>query len=442
MGRPEKPIPDPVSPLGRLAVALRNGRRDAGLSYTELAERTRLVSPGTLQRAASGAVLPRQDVARAFAHACAMDVDEILRLWLAAYRGSLGGGRSGRAKEAAPRPHLVKDLPGLCAALEELRQVNGAPSFRMMESRARTAGKELSRSTAFRISKDKQPPKSAECVEAFLIACEVPPRDRAVWFDAFLRAQRHAVSARRHAGEREELERIESVVAADTGRSRVPQETAVRMLRTAGFDALERYRRFDAPWTVECLQCASTFRIRLSDVVLVRATCPDCPKLAEHVREAWAELLTNPSGLLSRQHVRALRAATPLPARLQRDHLDVPVFVADRATLLTLQSSEWHAALEETLRRHVRRPFYLDVLLVHDYDTMPSRRNGQRHRRLAKAAGLVDGPVETTSPPDSPRAHGTAANTAVTQDAATIPRTVRTAPDIPRIWKPTSNSGA
>lgn len=442
MGRPENPIPDPLSPLGRLAVSLRNGRRAAGFSYAVLSERTRSISPGTLQRAASGAVLPRREVAQAFARACGMDVAEVTRMWHAAYHGSLGGRSTGRTREPEPRPDLVKDLSGLWAALEELRQANGAPSFRMMERRARDAGKELSRSTAFRISRGTAP-ASTDCLEAFLVACQVLPRDRTVWFDAWLRAQRQAASARLGADRREELKQLESVVA-DTSRGQVSQETAVRMLRKAGFDALERYRRFDAPWTVECLKCAATFRIRLSDVVLARATCPDCPKLTEHVREAWAELLTNPSGLLSRQLVRALRAATVLPARLQRDHLDVPVFVADRTTLRILQSSAWHPALEDTLRRHIRRPFYLDVLLVHDYDTMPSPRNGQRHRRLAKAAGLVDSPLESIpGARRQGRVNSAARNEAMSgQDAATAPAAVRTAAGMPSPWKPTSNSSA
>ncbi|MDG9709365.1 helix-turn-helix domain-containing protein [Streptomyces sp. DH10] len=440
MGRPEKPIPDPVSPLGRLAVALRNGRRGAGLSYAELSERTRSISPGTLQRAASGAFLPKRDVAQAFARACGMDVDEITRLWHAAHRGSLGGRSTSRSREPEPRPDLVKDLLGLCTALEDLRQANGAPSFRMMERRARATGKELSRSTAFRISSGKQAPASTDCLEAFLVACQVPPRDRTVWFDAWLRAQRHAVGARQDADGREELKQIESVVA-DNNRGQVSQEAAVRMLRKAGFDALERYRRFDAPWTVECLQCGATLRIRLSDVVLTRATCPDCPKLNEHVREAWAELLMNPSGLLSRQLMRALRAATVLPARLQRDHLDLPVFVADRTTLRTLQSGAWHPALEAVLRRHVRRPFYLEVLLVHDYDTMPTHRNGHRHLRLAKAAGLVDSPLEISPPVQKvDRVTSTARREAAPRRDTTSADTVLTATGKP--WKPTSNSGA
>jgi hypothetical protein len=368
-----------------------------------------------------------------------MNVEEITRLWHAAYRGSLGGRNTSRSREPAPRPNLVTDMHGLCVALEELRQANGAPSFRMMERRARATGKDLSRSTAFRIIKHQRPPASTDCL-AFLVACEVPPRDRTVWFDAWLRVQRQAALARQEADGREELKQLESVVA-DNSRGQVSQETAVRMLRRAGFDARERYRHFDAPWTVECMQCTATLRIRLSDVVLAQASCPECPKLTEHVREAWAELLTNRSGLLSRRLVRALRAATVLPARLQRNHLDVPVFVADRTTLRTLQSPAWHPALEKTLRRHVRRPFSLDVLLVQDYDTIPTPRNGQRHLRIAKAAGLMNSPLELY-PPAKKRDHSN--NTSRSGEA---PRRDATAGEADRTatagrWKPTSNSGA
>lgn len=443
VGRPETPIPDPVSPLGILAVSLRNGRRDVGLSYAALSERTRSISPGTLQRAASGVVLPRLEVAQAFAFACSMDVAEVTRLWHAAYQGSLGGRGAGRAGKPEPRPDRVNDLSSLCAALEKLRRANGAPSFRMMERRARDAGKELSRSTACRISRGAAP-ASTDSLEAFLVACQVPPRERTVWFEAWLRVQRQAVRAREERDGSEDLKQIEAVVA-DTRRGQVSQEAAVRMLRKAGFDAMERYRRFDAPWTVECLQCAATLRIRLSDVVLTRASCPDCPKLTEHVREAWAELLTNPSGRLSRQVVRALRAVTVLPARLQRDHLDVPVFVADRTTLRILQSSAWHDALKDVLRRHIRRrPFYLDVLLVHDFDTMSAPRMGHRHRRLAKDAGLVDSPLESAPPVQGQdRENSGAINEAASgREAATAPGSTRTAATTPNSWKPTSNSGA
>ncbi|MFE9687828.1 helix-turn-helix domain-containing protein [Streptomyces sp. NPDC006285] len=415
-GRPENPIPAPLSPLGRLATALRNGRRRIDLSYTDLAERTRVCSPGTLQRAASGAVLPKHEVARAFAQACGLDVDEITQLWLAAYRGSPGGAHGPR--QTAPQPHLVKDFPGLCNALEELRQLNGAPSYRTMEIRARTTGKELSRSTAYRICAQGQPPSSIECLEAFLVACEVPPRSRTAWIETWRQLRQHAALSRQQTDRRGEVEQLKAVVT-DNARGEVPQDTAVRLLRKAGFGALERYRRFEAPWTVECLRCAATFRLRLCDVLLGRATCMDCPKLNDHVREAWAELQANHLDLLSTQQVRALRAAMMLRARLQHDHLEVLVFVADRKTGITLQSASWHPALEAVLRRHIRRAFRLDVLLVFDYDTISSPRNGQRPRRLAKDANLVKGPVESPPPEGKPAPiDGTATHETVTDNAA------------------------
>jgi hypothetical protein len=342
--------------------------------------------------------VPKLEVARAFAHVCRLDVDAIDRLWLDAYRGRQRGRSTG---VQAPLPHLIRDFPDLSAALGELRQSSGAPSYRVMQNRAKAAGMELSRSTAYRISVRRQVPGSVACLEAFLVGCGLPPRRRTVWLEAWLRAQQHADSARR--ASMRDTEQLEAVVADSTG-SKVSQETAMRLLRKAGFDALERYRGFDTPWTVECLRCAATLRVRLSDVVLQQAACMDCPEVNERVREAWADLLANGSGALSRQEVRALRASTVLQARFQRNQLDVPVFVADKKTGIFLQSATWHPAFDAALRRHIRRPFHLDVLLVYNYDTMNFNRNGTRQRRLAKAAGVVGGPVETPwqDEPDAP----------------------------------------
>lgn len=396
MGRPEKPLPDPQSPVGKLAVALRSGRRLRGLSYVDLSKRTPRYSAATLQRAASGTVVPKREVARAFAHACGLDLDEIDQMWLDAYRARQGGHSTGAR---APSPHLIRDLPDLSAALGELRRACGAPSYRVMQRRARAAGLELSRSTAYRISVRQQIPGSVACLEAFLVACGLPPRRRAVWLAAWLRATQHADGAR--LASLRETQQLEAVVA-DRPSGEVSQETAMRLLRKADFDALERYRGFDAPWTVECIRCAATLRVRLSDVVLQRTTCMECPEINRRVHKAWADLLANPDGALGRQEVRALRAATVLQARLQRSQLDVPVFVADKETGVVLQSSAWHPALEAALRRHIRRRFHLAVLLVYDYDTMPSHRNGNRQRRLAKAAGVVDGPIEGPSGLNAP----------------------------------------
>lgn len=158
VARPEKPVPNELSPVGKLAAKLRSGRTSRGFSYVALSERTRLYSAATLQRAASGAVVPKREVVRAFAHACGLDVDELDRLWLDAYRGNQRGQEDRRSGAQAPLPHLIRDLPHLGAALGELRQWSGAPPYRVMEKRARSAGLELSRSTAFRISAGRQSP--------------------------------------------------------------------------------------------------------------------------------------------------------------------------------------------------------------------------------------------------------------------------------------------
>ncbi|MEU5243642.1 hypothetical protein AB0G81_05910 [Streptomyces asoensis] len=58
VGRPEQPITDPLSPAGKLASTLRKGRKLRGVSYAVLSDLTRDYSASTLQRAASGAVVP------------------------------------------------------------------------------------------------------------------------------------------------------------------------------------------------------------------------------------------------------------------------------------------------------------------------------------------------------------------------------------------------
>lgn len=383
MGRPEKPIPDPLSAVGKLAQVLRNGRKSLGVSYAELSEQTREYSAATLQRAASGRGVPKREVVRAFAHACSLDVDTIDRLWLDACRERRGSA----AVQEGPSPRLIRDLPDLSAALESLRLVSGAPSYRLMQNRARAAGLGLSRSTAQRIARRRQVPGSAACLEAFLIGCGVPLRDRDVWLEAWWRAQQHTNNQR--VGHMRETDLLEAVVA-DAPASQVTHDTALRLLRKAGFEALERYRSFHAPWTVACERCAAARRVRLSDVVLGQATCPECPELNERARKAWADLLEDRAGALGRREVEALRAATLLQTRYQRGHLDVHVFVPDKQTGIILRPATWHSALDTALRHHIRRPFRLEVMLIFPDDTS-THRNGQRQRRLAMAAGLLEG---------------------------------------------------
>ncbi|MFJ5259842.1 helix-turn-helix domain-containing protein [Streptomyces sp. NPDC088387] len=383
--RPQKQVPDHLSPLGKLAIALREGRKQRGLSFAELSEQTRDYSATTLQRAASGAVVPKLEAARAFAHACKLDVDEIDRLWLDAYRARKGGRTT---TGEAPRPHLIRDFPDLSAALAELRLSHGAPPYRLMEQRARSAGLGLSRSTACRISERRQTPASVTSMRAFLIGCGLPDRRHTVWLDAWQRAQQHTDSV--HQTIRRDVEELQVEIAGNS-KGEVSQERARRLLRKAEFDSLERYRGFEEPWTVECLRCGATLRVRLSDAVMGRATCADCPELNERVREAWGELLQNRSGVLSRREMLVLRAATLLDARLRRRQLDVPVLVADRTAATVLRSATWHRALDAVLRRRLRREFNLEVFLVADYDTRGARGVGPGQPRLAMDAGLVDG---------------------------------------------------
>lgn len=385
VGRPEKPVPDPLSAVGKLAKALRDGRKSVGLSYGTLAERTREYSASTLQRAASGTGMPKREVVRAFAHACRLDVDVVDRLWLDACRGSLG---DAGAKQG-PAPDLVRDFPDLSAALAELRLVSGAPSYRVMQNRARAVGLELSRSTAQRIARRRQVPGSAACLEAFLVGCEVPLRGRAVWLEAWSRAQQHADSQRSRLREAVLLEEV----VADGPAKQVTHEMAVRLLRKAGFDALERFRGFHAPWTVACDRCDATRRVRLSDVVVRQATCLECPELNDRVRKAWADLLEDRAGALGHQEAAALRASSLLQARQQRGHLDVHVFVPDQRTGNVLQAATWHTALEAVLRHHIRRPFRLDVMLVFADAAARSHRNGRQQRRLVQATGDTEEPT-------------------------------------------------
>ncbi|MET7888635.1 hypothetical protein [Streptomyces avermitilis] len=234
---------------------------------------------------------------------------------------------------------------------------------------------------------------------------------------------------------------LEAVVA-DSAASKVSQETAVRLLRKAGFDALERYRGFDKPWTVECLQCAGTRRIRLSDVVLQQAACMECPELNERVGNAWADVLANRSGNLSNEEVHALRTATVLRARLQRNQLDIPLIV-DKEAGAVLRSRTWHPALEAALRHRIQRSFHLDVLLVHD----DGAGNSTRKHRLANAAADRQQERPSQKEPDTPR----------TPSVQTVPRRdprddevslVELEHDVsqeasdPNMLPPTTNSGA
>jgi DNA-binding CsgD family transcriptional regulator/predicted ATPase/transcriptional regulator with XRE-family HTH domain len=79
MGRPEKPI-DPTRPLAPFAGGLRVLRRDAGLTYRDLARETGYV-PSVLSAAAGGEVLPTWEVTLAYLRACGVTDDIAVQQW-------------------------------------------------------------------------------------------------------------------------------------------------------------------------------------------------------------------------------------------------------------------------------------------------------------------------------------------------------------------------
>ncbi|SBU92797.1 Helix-turn-helix domain-containing protein [Streptomyces sp. Ncost-T6T-1] len=281
-------MPAPGTARAALAVFLRKGRSRKGLTYAELSRRTSAYSAATLQRAAGGRSVPSRQVARAYAMACGLDVDETDRLWLEARRAERSE-RPGTGRRSVPKPRMMRDLADLGAGLADAHERGGAPSRREMQRRATAAGTRLSSSAAQRIVTRRQIPSSREQLVAFLRACEVPERDHAEWERAWSRVRRH------HAAElnvsRTLLDRQEAE-AADSPSGRVTAEQAARLLSAAGYTPAEPYRGYNAPWTVRCRYCTAVKRIRLSDHADGRAMqCPQCSTEAERtVQRVWAAL--------------------------------------------------------------------------------------------------------------------------------------------------------
>ncbi|WP_446044693.1 helix-turn-helix domain-containing protein [Streptomyces olivaceus] len=277
MARPEKPFLDGKGELAALAKLLRDGRGTKGMTYRDLASRSGGdYSPTTLQRAASGERLPRREVARAYAHACGLDIDHVDSLWEAAYREKQRSARGESLPTGLP-PHLVHSLADLSAALVALHAAHGGPTIRLMHKRARQRSAEcipLSTSTLHRILRRTAVPTSRGGLHAFLIGCEVPLPQRYLWEQAAARARRNhrADAAQAH----KVMAQLEAQFAEDATRRLTP-ERATQLLRTAGFHPAETYRGFTVPWTVRCLACDGVQRMRLSDVTQGPRRCPVCP---------------------------------------------------------------------------------------------------------------------------------------------------------------------
>ncbi|MHA4820145.1 helix-turn-helix domain-containing protein [Streptomyces aculeolatus] len=273
MGRPEQPIPTEVAstPLGLLAVYLRQGRRQArylygGMPYTELARRTGY-SASTLHRAASGRHVPARQVVLAYADACGVDLDEADRLWQQAWRQQH---RRPDGVRAVP-PEMIQHQADLGVALVDLYERSGAPSLRTMERRARVArASRLSRSSLQRTLARQRVPATREELEAFLLACGVPEEQRAVWQQAWGRALQQW---RAELAEARRPLRVLEAKEAGTTSGQISTNQALRLVRGSGYLPVERFRGFAAPWTVRCLNCLGVLRVQLSDLVQDRGGC-------------------------------------------------------------------------------------------------------------------------------------------------------------------------
>ncbi|MFC9948518.1 MULTISPECIES: helix-turn-helix domain-containing protein [Streptomyces] len=180
MGRPEKPIRTLNPYLMVLATYLRETRDEAGLTYAELAARTRLWSATTLQRAASGERIPRLEVVEAYVLACGpRSAEKARRLWRQARSYEHGADYTN-----APRPRLVDSAADLRTALRATYYKAGAMPLREMERRAGLG--RLPRTTVRRML-DGATMLNQEQLRSFLMVCDVPERDHQDWLDAWTR---------------------------------------------------------------------------------------------------------------------------------------------------------------------------------------------------------------------------------------------------------------
>ncbi|MFE0631566.1 helix-turn-helix domain-containing protein [Streptomyces sp. NPDC058864] len=181
MGRPENPVIRTIPAVGKLADYQRDCRTRAGLTYDQLAAVTGL-TPTTLRRAASGAIVPPLDVVLHAVTACGGTTQEATELWKdARYDQRL----KDNPRPSAPALRLVRSEADLSAALVELYEKAGAPSMALMEQRAGGHGR-LGHSTAHRIVTRQTLPASRDQLVAFLDAVELKrPAARRRWLQAW-----------------------------------------------------------------------------------------------------------------------------------------------------------------------------------------------------------------------------------------------------------------
>ncbi|MEU4896202.1 helix-turn-helix domain-containing protein [Streptomyces sp. NPDC044780] len=191
MGRPEKPVDHTVPALGALAEHLRAMRRDACLTYRQLAERTHY-STAQLKRAASGVSLPSYGLVLSYARGCNNYLEragtaqwrarmQATNLYEEAREAVHRNRIEARASTVRPKPEYVRDIADLSGALRDAWARAGRLPSRKMEARS---GGQLPHSTAHAICKGRSVPRDFRQFATFLHACEISGTALGPWFRA------------------------------------------------------------------------------------------------------------------------------------------------------------------------------------------------------------------------------------------------------------------
>lgn len=180
-GRPEKPLSASGGPLADLANELRRLRKQAGLTYRQLADETGF-APATLTAAASGGQMPSWPVVRAWARACHGEEQAIRCLYeracTAAGYPAPGPDSTG---EEPPDPAQAATPAQFVACMVRLRAWDGNPSLATLNQRS---GRHLPPSTLSGVLRRESLPR-LDFVLRYVRACNLPDSKVQAWEHAW-----------------------------------------------------------------------------------------------------------------------------------------------------------------------------------------------------------------------------------------------------------------
>ncbi|GAB2935059.1 MULTISPECIES: helix-turn-helix domain-containing protein [unclassified Streptomyces] len=276
MGRPEKPLPVDGANPGHLMLAahLRRWRKQAGLTYTQLAQRcTELhaadYSASTLRRAASGDAIPRLPVVEAYAEACGASASVARKYWRDAR--ALDHPNPHQGGKTVPKAHLVGNSADLLAGLRHVYYRAGSMPLAEMESRA--GFNRLPHSTLHRMLHGATM-LTIDQLRAFLEVCEVPGPEEEAWVEAW-----------RRVWQREQRHHLVMSRSARPHREAVPWNALGDLTADAAEVVRQRYHRDWAEYEEE-LRRMSHWGKSAQLVTLLKGFDPDVPAVIVHPAHA------------------------------------------------------------------------------------------------------------------------------------------------------------